>query len=102
MVSKLRMNNKFQGTDICSRDFLCESRGIYFVSISPIYFLIFRLHKWNIISVTDFDYRYILQMFLLILQNVVCFDSCVRLTGWQVYLLRRDKNSQYKTLVNSV
>ena len=38
-----------------------------------------------IISVTDFEYRYTLQMFLHILEKSACFDSCVRLADWPVY-----------------
>ena len=53
-----------------------------------IHILAILLYKWNKISVTYFEYRYTLEMFLQILEKSACFDSCVRLAGGPVYLFR--------------
>ena len=47
---------------------------VYFVIISPKYtFLTIHLHKWNKISVTCFEYRHTLQMFLHTLKKIGMF-----------------------------
>ena len=62
-----RVITSTRGTDI---DFLFRQN---------IPFLTIHLHKWNKISVTYFEYRYTLPMYLYILDKSACFDSCVRL-----------------------
>jgi len=50
---------------------------VYFVIISPqCTFLIVHLHKRTKLTVTYYDYRCTLQMFLHILEKSGCFDSC--------------------------
>ena len=67
---------------------MSRSGGTY-ITISPKYtFLIVHLHKWTKITVTHYEYRYTLQMFLHIIKSLVkaaCFVSCVRLADWPVY-----------------
>ena len=66
-----RVTISTRGTEICSRDFV----SVYiFVNISPKYNVFtIHLHKWNKISILDFEYRSTLQIFIQIFVKICKF-----------------------------